>query len=478
MVAFRNFPEITTPMNWKDRIGMFIIGLLFVAAAAASAVLGSQLNSSSAAVKKYKKDFFVANQLKYGFLNGKKWSYQVEKIIEQRIDSFSFSHKNKEVLQRQVSGIMNKLVDQVEIEMDKKQEKMGDRIKMKTIKMFVDLDKVRAKIPEFSSVVVGEIEKSGNREKVRNLVKEKIHNLLIDHSDSVVITGQEAILDKYHSPYLSDFNQMIRKKTDTIEAQQRIWGYQLIGIMGFILLVWVLLIRMNFYRVYALAFMLSVLVSFVNLFTGINLPMLEIDARISTLDIEVLRSHVVFYNQVLFYQSKSILEVSWILISKGNMASIVIGIFILLFSVFFPAAKLIAASIYLFSKKKKNQFIKWLAFKTGKWSMTDVLVVAIFMAYIGFQSIINEQLDHITTRASATEQVNLMTTNRSNLQVGFIIFLAFVVFNLFLAVILKHITHTREPRFKFVQWWKDGREDRKLFTRRILRNQGGEGNKQ
>jgi len=456
-------------MNWKDRIGLFIVCLLFVAAAVASAVLGSQLNSSSAAVKRYKKDFFVANQLKYGFLNGKKWSYQVESIVAHKIDSFQLSHKNKEVLHRQVSGIMNKLVDQVEIELDKRQDKLGDRIKMKTIKMFVDLDKVRAKIPEFASVVVGEIEKSGNREKVRNLVKEKIHNLLIDHTDSVVITGQEAILDKYHSLHINDFNKMIHDRTEKIEEQQRVWGYELIAIMGFVLLVWIVILRLNLYRVYALAFMLSVLISFVNLYTGINLPMLEIDARISTLDIEVLRSHVTFYNQVLFYQSKSIIEVAQILITKGKLASIIIGIFIMLFSVFFPAAKLIAATIYLFSKRKRSPLVRWLAFKTGKWSMTDVLVVAIFIAYIGFQSIINEQLSHISTRASSLEQVNLMTTNRSNLQIGFLIFLAFVVFNLFLAVILKSISHTRETRFKFVQWWKESKDERRHLMRRAFR---------
>jgi hypothetical protein len=441
-------------------MGIFVVLLLFIAAAAASAILGSRLNESSATIKRYKKDFFTANQLKYGFLNGRKWSYQVERIIEHKIDSFSFSRKNKAVLHRQVSGIMNKLVDQVEVELDERQEKLGDRIKMKTIRMFVDLDKVRGKIPEFANVVVAEIEKSGNRDKVRNLVKEKIHNLLIDGTDSVVISEQEMILRKYGGKDLHEFNMMVKERTDAIEEQQRVWGYQLIGIMAALLLIWVFIIRLKFQQAYALAFMLSVLISFVNLYTGINLPMLEIDARISTLDLEVMRSHVVFYNQVLFYQSKSILEVAQILMTKGKLPSIIIGVFILLFSVFFPAAKLVAGSVYLFSKRRKSMFLKWLAFKTGKWSMTDVLVVAIFIAYIGFQSIINEQLGHISTRASSLEQVNLMTTNRSNLQVGFLIFLSFVVFNLFLAVILKRITQVQETRFRFVQWWQETRRTR------------------
>ena len=54
-------------------------------------------------------------------------------------------------------------------------------------------------------------------------------------------------------------------------------------------------------------------ISFVNLITGINLPILEIDARISTIDLEILNSHVLFDDQVLFYQSKNIIDVSNVL---------------------------------------------------------------------------------------------------------------------------------------------------------------------
>jgi hypothetical protein len=41
--------------------------------------------------------------------------------------------------------------------------------------------------------------------------------------------------------------------------------------------------------------------------------------------------------------------------------------------------------------------------------------------------------------------VNLMTTNRSNLQIGFLVFVSFVLFNLFLAVILKRVTRDEGP---------------------------------
>lgn len=84
-----------------------------------------------------------------------------------------------------------------------------------------------------------------------------------------------------------------------------------------------------------------------------------------------------------------------------------------------------------------------MAFNSGKWSMADVMVVAIFMAYVGFQRILDDQLEDIEVQ---NETLNLVTTNKTNLQTGFIIFVAFALFNLLLAEILKYITRLEERK--------------------------------
>lgn len=443
-------------MAIKKRFGIILVLTVFVLATIASIELGIKLNASSGKVKVFKKDFFEANQLKHGFLNGRNWSLQVEAIIAQKIDSFAFSEQNKKVIHEQVSGIMNELVNEVDVMLQAKQEGIANKIKIGVIRFLVDLDELRAKIPHFADVTIEEIVKSGSRDKVRDLVKEKIHELLLKDG-TPVISEQEVIWKKYEKNNLASFNKHVQLEIETIEAQQRVWGYLLVGIMGLILMLWLVILQFKLKKIFAVAFLFSVLISFVNLITGINLPILEIDARISTIDLEIMNSHVLFNDQVLFYQSKNIIDVSTVLMTQGKTGSILVGLFILLFSVFFPASKLIAATIYLFAKKKTNQLLRLLAFKSGKWSMTDVMIAAIFMAYIGFQSIINEQLNHISTRASATDQVNVLTTNRSNLQIGFVVFLGFVLFNLFLSIILKRITKVKEPSVRFAERWKKRR---------------------
>ena len=59
--------------------------------------------------------------------------------------------------------------------------------------------------------------------------------------------------------------------------------------------------------------------------------------------------------------------------------------------------------------------------------MADVMVVAIFMAYIGFAGIITEQLKQLET---ITQNVDILTTNKSALQAGFFAFTAFSVLSL------------------------------------------------
>ena len=51
--------------------------------------------------------------------------------------------------------------------------------------------------------------------------------------------------------------------------------------------------------------------------------------------------------------------------------------------------------------------------------MADVLVVAIFMAYIGFNGIISNQLGKLSTQS---EDVMVLATNGTSLQPGFYIF--------------------------------------------------------
>jgi uncharacterized paraquat-inducible protein A len=138
----------------------------------------------------------------------------------------------------------------------------------------------------------------------------------------------------------------------------------------------------------------------------------------------LLGEHVVFKNQVLFFQTKSILDVVEVLVKQPALDSIGVGVLILVFSILFPITKLTSTGIHLLGNRKiaESKFIKYFAFQSGKWSMADVIVIAILMTYIGLNGL------------------TIITTNNTALQPGYIIFISFVLYGLVLSTILKFIT--------------------------------------
>ena len=106
-----------------------------------------------------------------------------------------------------------------------------------------------------------------------------------------------------------------------------------------------------------------------------------------------------------------------------------------LFSVAFPVTKLISSVLYYYNhwKARENKWIQFFVLKSGKWSMTDVMIIAIFMAYIGFNGLIASQFDKLH---SADSEIVLLTTNGTSLQPGFYLFLTYTILALFLSEFL------------------------------------------
>lgn len=407
--------------------------LLLICITLSIAFIALRLHNNSLRDKAYKTDYFKVNQIKYGLLSGDNWSLQVNRIIALQVDSFNFSTENKKVLKEQISAVLNRLFTEVDVVLHKKRESAKERLKFKVLNALVDVETFKAEIPRFSNAIIDEIENSKNKEQIKEILKDKVTGIL-NAANQDVSGEQQTILDRYPPNCIDDFNRHIAEKTSEIQEEQKRLGYLFIGLLAFTLLLWAVVIWAKV--LFSATFLFSVLISLMALFIGVNLPMIEIDARIATLDLKLLSSHIIFKDQVIFFQTKSILDVVEILVTKGKGDSVFVGILIFTFSVLFPVMKLICAIVYLFIKKS-NGFINYMAFKSGKWSMADVMVVAIFMSYVGFQGILNNQLEDINM---SNDLANLVTTNRSNLQTGFIIFVSFVLFNLVLAEILKLIT--------------------------------------
>lgn len=154
------------------------------------------------------------------------------------------------------------------------------------------------------------------------------------------------------------------------------------------------------------------------LIAGVTTPMIDMEAKISQMNFVLMGHPINFENQILYFQSKSILDVFHIMITHKDMLMKFVGVLLIVFSIIFPLLKMASSLAYYFNFRnaRKSSLIDFLVFKSGKWSMGDVMVVAIFMAYVGFNGIISSQLGKLS---SETAEIVLLTTNGTSLQPGF-----------------------------------------------------------
>ncbi len=116
-------------------------------------------------------------------------------------------------------------------------------------------------------------------------------------------------------------------------------------------------------------------VSAIFLWVGVVAPMLTV----------VAQTEVTLLGEVVFqYESRSIIGTSGHLFSGGNL---LVALLLFLFSVMIPVAKLLLSFIALgrFPHAAKQFALKSIRL-IGKWSMTDVFVVAILLAFLSTES--------------------------------------------------------------------------------------------
>ncbi|HMP31750.1 MAG TPA: paraquat-inducible protein A, partial [Saprospiraceae bacterium] len=146
-----------------------------------------------------------------------------------------------------------------------------------------------------------------------------------------------------------------------------------------------------------------------------------------------------FDQQTLFYQSKSILDVTQNLLEGKTIDLKIVGMMVLCFSVVFPVIKLSLSGLYLaIPHFQKNKLIRAMIFHLGKWSMADVFVVALFMAYVGFYGLITSQLDNIENNKNGFA---IETLNFTHLEFGAYFFTLYCMLSIVIGVILARKTN-------------------------------------
>jgi hypothetical protein len=369
--------------------------------------------------QQHKNDLIELCSIEYGLLNVDKWENILADIIALKLEDFSDEGMDKEELKKNVSALLKTLIDDYEKTTQKKNSG-GLFASVKNSLYASAFDGIREDIPSLTDKVMLFLDVKNNKDGVKKyivLLLKKYTEGTFSRTDYSTV---ESIIKKHEGETSENTVTILQQKLKE-QNESRIL-YKSILIVAFFSFICVFFFSKSVSKT---DYLLGVSFSFLLLFLGITLPMIEIDARISEMSFSFLNESINFKDQVLFYKSKSIYQVVTLMMSQHKFNLIAVGSLIFLFSVLFPITKLISSVLYIVNKKLKNsKIIQFFIFKTGKWSMADVFVIAIIMAFIGFEGIISSQLNQLET---IYESVNILTTNNSNILFGFYSFTAFVI---------------------------------------------------
>lgn len=402
---------------------------------------GYRLHKLSDQQEKLKEDYSNVNDITLGLFSVEQWHDKIAGIVNHQVRDFTLTPKQNKELQVEVEQIILSLINKAEALINKPATSFSGKLKKFAIKTFVNTDDIKAQAPGFAKTIIAKVNNPANKKQLSKMAMGKFtameHSAYFDSTVKVNDSMTAKVYHKYNVASPEEFNSKLTTSLDSIRTTTYNYSFGMLGCIIIVLMLWWIFRKRV--ELHATLFVMSLLFAFILLAVGLSASMIEVDARIKSLDFVLLGEHVVFKNQVLFFQSKSILDVVEVLVKQPEVNSILVGILILVFSILFPVLKLSSTGIHLLSERKlaENKIIRYFAFQSGKWSMADVIVIAILMAYIGLNGLLQSQLASMDIHSNF---LTIITTNNTALQPGYIIFISFVLYGLVLSTILKFIT--------------------------------------
>lgn len=416
-------------MKWF-KVGLHLVIVIV------SVILCEQIIANSLSNQQNKKDYAELNHIKYGLLNVDEWKRHITVILDEEINRLSLSIKDEKELRKQIAVLLKTLI--VEIDKRIKKEHSGStvgRFKQAMMNTFIDMEAIKKGVPAYADAIIKELTKSTTRDQIKALLNEKLQQYSSQTFNQLDTSKINNILLRTG---VGDIESAKVKLNQAIAVKHNLLVKESVGL---ILLSVILFSLSGFSRQPLTPFRYTLLIVslLLLLVTGVTTPAIDLEAKISKMSFVLLGHPVSFENQVMYFQSKSILDVFWIMITHADLQMKFVGILLITFSIIFPLFKIVSTMGYYFNYRgaRENPIIKFFVLKSGKWSMADVMVVAIFMAYIGFNGIIDNQF---VTLSASTQQLELLTTNGTTLQPGYYLFLTYTILALFLTEFL-----TRRP---------------------------------
>ena len=382
------------------------------------------------AVSPLKADLAELRSVRYGLFNVDQWKGPIAGAIAREIRGLRLDTTREDLNSTIERAMVTALADSMKDLSRQVQETMPpsvwrmsgmDAVFKRAHALVAESKALRLAATALAAQLTSVIDSEANRRRLETYILERLDRAL-EQTFAKVDTGPiKVLLQRYDS---DSVNLAVDVLSDRLVRLERYGGWLLlalwVGVAGLLVCLFL------GWNANVMPTVIAAAGALIMLLVSLPLPMMDIEGRIVSISFQIAGEPIVFSDQVLFFESKGIAGVTHSLISNGQFGPVVVAGLIITFSVILPISKmLMGVQMALTPEKQRSAFYRYMALESGKWSMADVMALAIFMSFIGLNGLIDYQLGML-----GALQETAVTRNNTSFGNGFHLFLAYCVVSL------------------------------------------------
>jgi len=210
--------KLSKKYTTKQLIGRALFILFLLPVIAFTGWCGYTIYNLSAERSALKKDFSEVNNIQYGLLSVDRWRDNLIEIVDTQIEEFDFSQDLQDSLRKEISIILNSMIKQGKDMVNEKQKSIGGKLKKFAFNTFVNTDKIKGRVPEFSQTIIDQIKKPQSQERLKYIAHTKLMQFAAQTRDSLShTTALDSIFAKYKMTNLEAFNTLVSNRAAELQ---------------------------------------------------------------------------------------------------------------------------------------------------------------------------------------------------------------------------------------------------------------------
>ncbi|HEY0771664.1 MAG TPA: hypothetical protein VGD31_15165, partial [Sphingobacteriaceae bacterium] len=231
-----------------------------------------------------KEDVIELSKVKYGIFSVDEWKKILANIISKKVEELNFTGENKASMRSKISTFLYKVIDEYERRYyEQNSTSISGLFKNLATQSLGAFKDIRKNVPHFTEEIMDFLNNPQNKKAIRAYIITKLNEYADNTFSKIDYGDHDAILARHGFATREEAIQGLSMRIDDLTEQSKPYKVTILA-LALTMIAAVFLLR----SLSKFDYVLLVTISLILLVTGLILPMIEIDARISRMQFTLL----------------------------------------------------------------------------------------------------------------------------------------------------------------------------------------------